>query len=248
MLLCSDNCRTSIVDFHRSCPKCPYDICVTCCREIREGCLRGCDKEVVIQYIDRGRDYLHGNTNSKKKATLPSCSESNSCSDQMPLPEWRATEAGEIPCPRGHGHLELKSILGESWVLDLKVKAESVAVSCEIADASHISSQCSCLELNEGVHVAYGQLRKGASRQNSNDNFLYSPLASDLQPGVLEHFQRHWIRGEPIIVRDVLKLASGLSWDPMVMWRAVRNIVIKEGSSDLVVTAVDCLDSCEVSI
>ncbi|MCD7463584.1 hypothetical protein HAX54_050895 [Datura stramonium] len=33
----------------------------------------------------------------------------------------------------------------------------------------------------------------------------------------------------------------------MVMWRAVRNIAIKEGSSDLVVTAVDCLDWCGAS-
>ncbi|KAH6804220.1 hypothetical protein C2S51_032467 [Perilla frutescens var. frutescens] len=249
-----NNCRTSIVDFHRSCPNCSYDLCVTCCREIREGCLKVCDKEVIIQYVNKGPDYLHGKGSSKKKATLPSRSESNSPSDQMALPEWRAMETGEIPCPPmgrggcGHGRLELKCIFGESWVLDMKEKAECFAVTCGPADVSQILSQCSCLELNEGVHGANVQLRKGASRQNSGDNFLYSPLANDIQPGELEHFQRHWIRGEPIIVRDVLKLTSGLSWDPMVMWRALRQICYKQRPSDPRVTAVDCLDSCEVDI
>ncbi|KAH6783865.1 hypothetical protein C2S52_008824, partial [Perilla frutescens var. hirtella] len=251
-----NNCRTSIVDFHRSCPKCPYDLCVICCREIREGCLKGCDEEVVIQYVDRGPEYLHGKVTSIKEATGPSCGGSNSSSDQKPLPEWRAMETGEIPCPPkgrggcGHQYLELKCVLDESWLLDMKEKAEIFAVACGPADASQILSQCSCLELNEGENVANGQLRKCASRQNSGDNFLYSPLACDIQPGELEHFQKHWIRGEPIIVRDVLKLTSGLSWDPMVMWRAFRKILLKKGKgpSDLVVTAVDCLDSCEVDI
>ncbi|KAM1018953.1 hypothetical protein ACFX13_041116 [Malus domestica] len=29
-----NNCKTSIFDFHRICPKCSYDLCLTCCREI----------------------------------------------------------------------------------------------------------------------------------------------------------------------------------------------------------------------
>ncbi|KAE8784467.1 Lysine-specific demethylase 3B [Hordeum vulgare] len=32
-----NNCRTSIVDFHRSCDKCSYDLCLICCRELRLG-------------------------------------------------------------------------------------------------------------------------------------------------------------------------------------------------------------------
>ncbi|KAI3459695.1 hypothetical protein Pfo_016358 [Paulownia fortunei] len=251
-----NNCRTSIVDFHRSCPNCSYDLCLTCCREIREGCLRGCDKEVVIQYIDRGKYYLHGKEpfrTSEKGTTSLSCSESNCRSEQMPLPVWKETKSGEIPCPPkerggcGHGKLELKCIFGESWVSELKEKAENLVVACGPAEVSQISSQCPCLEFNEGVHVEDGQLQKGAYR-SSGDNYLYCPLASDIQAGELEHFQRHWIMGEPIVVRDVLKLTSGLSWDPMVMWRAFREILVKRGSSNLMVTAVDCLDSCEVDI
>ncbi|KAK6127552.1 hypothetical protein DH2020_038710 [Rehmannia glutinosa] len=219
--------------------------------EIREGCLKGCE-EVLIEYTEIGINYLHGKKpfeKSAKEATSLPCTESNCRSEQMALPEWKATKSGEIPCPPkerggcGHGMLELKCILGESWVSELKEKAEDLVVACGLAEVSQISTQCLCLEFNEGVHVEDGQLRKGAYR-SSGDNYLYCPLASDIQPGELEHFQRHWIRGEPIVVRDVLKLTSGLSWDPMVMWRAVREILIKRGSSDLMVTAVDCLDSC----
>ncbi|KAK1379296.1 hypothetical protein POM88_026040 [Heracleum sosnowskyi] len=36
-----NNCKSSIADFHRSCPSCQYDLCLICCREIRNGCLQG---------------------------------------------------------------------------------------------------------------------------------------------------------------------------------------------------------------
>ena len=33
----SNNCRTSIADFHRSCNNCSYDICLRCSQELRGG-------------------------------------------------------------------------------------------------------------------------------------------------------------------------------------------------------------------
>ncbi|KAL2521985.1 Transcription factor jumonji (jmjC) domain-containing protein [Forsythia ovata] len=252
-----NNCSTSIADFHRSCPNCSYDLCLTCCREIREGCLKGCDKGVVIQYIDRGKNYLHGiepRTASRKETSSLSCIVSHSRGEQTPLTEWKTKESGEIPCPqkeRGgcdHGTLELKCILGESWVSQLKKKVENFVARHGLADVSQVSKQCPCVKINEGINVKNEKLQKAASRRNSGDNYLFCPLASDIQLGELEHFQKHWIMGEPIIVSDVLKLTTGLSWDPMVMWRAFREISVKKGSSDLMMTAVDCLDSCEVDI
>ncbi|KAK6154072.1 hypothetical protein DH2020_013711 [Rehmannia glutinosa] len=195
--------------------------------EIREGCLKGCE-EVLIEYTELGINYLHGKKpfeKSAKEATSLPCTESNCRSEQMALPEWKATKSGEIPCPPkerggcGHGMLELKCILGESWVSELKEKAEDLVVACGLAEVSQISTQCLCLEFNEGVHVEDGQLRKGAYR-SSGDNYLYCPLASDIQPG-------NWS-----ISRDT---GSGESQ-------------LLCGSSDLMVTAVDCLDSCEVDI
>ncbi|KAM7482495.1 hypothetical protein LguiB_007078 [Lonicera macranthoides] len=101
---------------------------------------------------------------------------------------------------------------------------------------------------NDSLLLNSKNLRKAACREDSSDNYLYCPLASDIEQGDLEHFQKHWVTGAPVIVRDVLGLTPGLSWEPMVMWRAVREIKYKTGSSDLDVTAVDCLDWCEVEI
>ncbi|XP_027179910.1 lysine-specific demethylase JMJ25-like isoform X1 [Coffea eugenioides] len=250
-----DCCGTSIVDFHRSCPKCSYDLCLTCCREIREGCLQGGSKEVVIEYADPGKGYLHGELQVPPKQE----SFSGSCSESVPgmestLPDWKAKETGEIPCPPkerggcGYEQLQLRCIYAEQDVLDFRKKVENLIESHRLGNCSETSKQCTCFEYSDDSDIGDKQLKKAASRKNSGDNYLYCPSATDLQQGDLEHFQKHWIRGEPVIVGNVLELTSGLSWEPMVMWRAVREILVKKGSSDLLVTAIDCLDWCEVDI
>ncbi|KAG5538866.1 hypothetical protein RHGRI_019417 [Rhododendron griersonianum] len=208
-----DNCRTSIFDFHRSCPNCLFDLCLTCCWEIRDGCLQGGDN----------------------------------IGDQ---PLASSSEAGVISCPRemrscGHDSLELKCMLPESWVSELKLRVEKL-VENHVPGSSNVL--CSCFKLTGKVDVGDGKLRKAASRKDANDlNYLYCPSTSDIQQGDLEHFQRHWASGEPVIVRDVLQITSGLSWEPMVMWRAFRDISFT-GRSDLSVTTIDCLDLHEVGI
>jgi lysine-specific demethylase 3 len=60
-------------------------------------------------------------------------------------------------------------------------------------------------------------------------------------------FQKHWTNGEPIIVRDVLKQGTGLSWEPMVMWRALCDNLASDISSKMSeVKAIDCMANCEV--
>ncbi|GFY82738.1 transcription factor jumonji (jmjC) domain-containing protein [Actinidia rufa] len=239
-----DYCRTSIVDFHRSCPKCSFDVCLTCCREVREGCQQvGNDiggKSLILP--------------SDRNNTSNSCIESNSEDDKMPKPVWSAKETGDIPCPPvemggcGHDQLELKCMFPENWTSELKKKVEKSVESHIFANVPGISKAlCCCFKLNGEVDVGNGNLRKAASRKEADDNYLYCPSSSDIQQGNLEHFQRHWVMGEPVIVRNVLESTSGLSWEPMVMWRAFREITYT-GSSDLTVTAVDCLDWCEHGI
>ena len=89
---------------------------------------------------------------------------------------------------------------------------------------------------------------QAANRDGSGDNYLYCPAAADIQEDDLVHFQKHWAKGEPVIVSDVLQLTSGLSWEPSVMWRALRE---KKSSGHVeddhfAVKALDCLDLCEV--
>ncbi|KAF3565504.1 hypothetical protein DY000_02019863 [Brassica cretica] len=58
----------------------------------------------------------------------------------------------------------------------------------------------------------------------------------------------HWMRAEPVIVRNVLEKTSGLSWEPMVMWRACRemNPNVKCKGDGKSVKVLDCLDWCQV--
>ncbi|KAF5960823.1 hypothetical protein HYC85_002032 [Camellia sinensis] len=244
-------CCNDELDFHRSCPNCSFDLCLTCCREIRGGCLQGGGNDIVVQYSDRVKSY------GEKPLTSLSDKKSSSSSevDKMPKPAWNAKETGDIPCPPeemggcGHDRLELRCLFLESWVSELQKKVEKLVGSQIFAHVPEISKErCSCFKVDGEVDIGNGQLRKAASREDADDNYLYCPSSSDIQQGDLEHFQRHWVMGEPVIVRNVLEFTCGLSWEPMVMWRAFREISYNKGSSDLAVTAVDCLDWCEVDI
>ncbi|WJX10207.1 hypothetical protein P8452_00957 [Trifolium repens] len=69
-----DNCSTSIVNFHRSCtnPYCRYDLCLTCCTELRNGV--HCEDIPAIG-------------NEEMVDTTPETI------------AWRAETNGSIPCP-----------------------------------------------------------------------------------------------------------------------------------------------------
>jgi len=104
---------------------------------------------------------------------------------------------------------------------------------------------CSCSDVLNGSDK---QLRKAASRENSNDNYLYCPCAIDIKHEDLKHFQWHWSKGEPVMVSNVLETTLGLSWEPMVMWRAFRQITSVNHGRLVDVAAVDCLNWCEVGL
>ncbi|KAL3819472.1 hypothetical protein ACJIZ3_005377 [Penstemon smallii] len=251
-----DNCKTSIVDFHRSCPQCSYDLCLTCCQELREGRLQGGDEEVVINFVDYGNDYLHSGNKEKKTKNKEENTEitddpSGKIVDAITRDpaklksEWKSTETGIIKCCCGEGILELKCIFKDGWVSELLSRAEKLASRDEVADVTKkFEQKCLCLDEKSDNN----KLRKAASRENSEDNYLYCPVAKDLEDDDLKHFQWHWSNGEPVIVSDVLETTLGLSWEPMVMWRAFRQISNTKHDLLLDVTAINCLDWCQVDI
>ncbi|KAG5549665.1 hypothetical protein RHGRI_014836 [Rhododendron griersonianum] len=166
--------------------------------------------------------------------------------------EWKANENGSIPCPPvkmggcGCGNLELKCMYQEDWVARLLMKVEEIANSNDLTDEPESSSLvCPCSDEAGEIDVCNNNLRKASSREDSADNYLFCPAARDIQCEDLKHFQWHWRKGEPVIVGDVLETTSGLSWDPMVMWRAFRQIKNVKHDTLLDVTALNCLDWCE---
>ncbi|XVF67009.1 hypothetical protein PTKIN_Ptkin10aG0086000 [Pterospermum kingtungense] len=228
-----NNCRTSIVNFHRSCPNCNYNLCLTCCHEIRDGHLQGGQKEVIMRYVDRGFCY------SKEHDAASS--------------EWKANENVSIPCPPkeldgcGGGLLEVVCIFKEHSIVELIEKAEEITKALNLEHVLDFSNQqCPCYNSMGEVDTGNNKLRKASSRDNTTDNYLYCPKAKDIQRGELKHFQRHWANGEPVIVSDVLENTPGLSWEPMVMWRAFRQIANAKHEQQLKVKALDCLDWTEV--
>lgn len=244
LALFSDNCRTSIVDFHRCCPCCSYDLCIYCCREIREGIIPGGYAKPLPQFINRGREYLHGGA-----PTMSSPIKLDVTKDP-PQREWRANSDGSICCPTGvcgeNTTLELRCMFQDGVIQELLEKASAITGNPEFAELPEISSGCFCLH-STALTSDGSILRMAAKRDNSGNNYLYCPAARDVEKGELEHFQKHWTKGEPVIVRNVLEFTSGLSWEPMVMWRAIREKKSRAQSENLDVIAINCLDWFEVS-
>ncbi|KAF6159382.1 hypothetical protein GIB67_032153 [Kingdonia uniflora] len=233
-------CSTSIFDLHRSCPKCKYELCLSCCREVRGGNLLGGADEVLIHYPNRGYEYNHGGD------PLPGSYDDEGLRNQSkPLIDWEANVDGIVSCPPktlggcGYSCLELKRIFPNNWVRNLEIKAVQLVKCCGGAETSS-KHQC--------TYKGNDMLRRAASRNESKDNFLYCPASIDILDENLENFQRHWINGEPVIVCDVLEQASGLSWEPMVMMRALSINTDMRTRSKSEVKTIDCLAGCEVEI
>ncbi|CAM0146286.1 unnamed protein product [Urochloa decumbens] len=253
-----DNCRTSIVDFHRSCSKCSYDLCLNCCRELRQGLNPAGDVsgDKVTSLPDAGgkEDLQQGSSHCKVANQEPSDGQNDALIDNTvpsqghtpSLRRWRVNSDASIPCPPnefggcGSSLLELKCLLEEKFIPNLLEKANSVVNTETVLELG--DSKCSCF--SESSEMNDGTSRKAAFRENSNDNYIYCPTAKDVQNGSLDHFQAHWLKGHPVIVRDTLALTSGLSWEPMVMWRALREK--RDKQDQLSVTALECMTWCEV--
>ena len=234
----SDHCATSIVDLHRSCPRCSFEICLRCCREIRNGSILP-RSELKFQYVNRGYDYMHGGD------PLP-----GSCNLETPQghikisTKWNANIDGSVGCAPnefggcGHSVLELKRMLPHGWISDLEAKARDMVTNFSKIEQTTLQK--------EAVSSSNSMIR-AASRDGTNDNSIYCPMSSDILKEGLCLFQKHWTNGEPIIVRDVLRQGTGLSWEPMVTWRALsENLGSKISSNMSQVKAIDCLASCEV--
>ncbi|XP_040377787.1 lysine-specific demethylase JMJ25-like isoform X2 [Oryza brachyantha] len=266
-----NRCKTSLVDFHRSCKACSYDLCLACCWELRKGEIPGGEDVKIVHWEDRGIKYVFGDipkskdedgnkrVSSRRHMETPSAESFNNLDVAMdqnnPLLLWKANSDGSIPCPPkeiggcGASSLELKCLLPENMLSELEYRGNKIIKRKSFAKAINTrSNHCPCFDHSSKIRTE--AIRKAANRKGSSDNYLYCPDATDIREDDLLHFQMHWSKGEPVIVSDALQLTSGLSWEPLVMWRALRE---KKTNGDVedehfAVTAVDCLDWNEVEI
>ena len=101
-----------VFDYHRHCPKCLYDLCLDCCRDIRRS-------QATVARGEHTEGHVEGKSRDSfsRRARLEPSAESvndNSCSQPMDLnnidirslvPTWRVSNDGSLTCgPHEHSH------------------------------------------------------------------------------------------------------------------------------------------------
>lgn len=181
---------------------------------------------------------MHGGDpppDSSKETGLPS--------HQSESIKWEADHDGAIHCPPselggcGNHLLMLRRIFEKDRLSNIEMLGLQISKQLQPPDIiSTDTCECSC----SANHLSS---RKAATRENSTDNYIYCPISDDGKPDDLKHFQKHWVKGEPVIVQGVLKKMSDLSWKPEHMWSEVHGT----NTNSEKVKAIDCMSCCEVS-
>ncbi|KAK9706622.1 hypothetical protein RND81_07G139900 [Saponaria officinalis] len=205
---CSDqcrcnNCKSPILDFHRSCPNCSYNLCLHCCREYNQG---GCP---------------HNDT----KTRLPGL---RLCSDRI-LRSSAASLSDSTPCLRvscppmelggcDNSLLDLRCIFPLNWTKELEIGAKEAVFGHALPQTSDDSLHCSsCARVTQAADTDK-EIQEESSRTQPHDNFVYCPSCSDDYRNVLAHFQKHWRKAHPVKFRNALQFPSALSLDPLAIF------------------------------
>lgn len=158
------------------------------------------------------------------------------------ISDWKANINGSIPCPpRKYGGcgsltLVLKRIFKMNWVAKLVKNVEEMVGGCKLCDTGYVEETDSEVGLCKAAH-----------RENGNDNYLYHSYSEDIKTEGIENFRKHWRIGKPVIVKEVLNISSSSIWDPMFIWRGVRETADeKTKDEDRTVKAIDCFNWTEV--
>ncbi|KAG8650870.1 hypothetical protein MANES_07G075137v8 [Manihot esculenta] len=177
-----NNCKSAIVDFHRSCPSCSYNLCLSCCQDFFQGSLLGSVATHLCKCPDRSTCVSGKQLSGTKSACISKWNCGNKILDSsMLLPSWKVPDGNGIPCPPtevggcGDSILDLSCVFPSSWTKELEMSAEEIVRCYELPEAVDIFSRCSlCLGMDCEVNGIM-QLQEAAKRENSNDNFLYYP-------------------------------------------------------------------------
>ncbi|XP_038705048.1 lysine-specific demethylase JMJ25-like isoform X2 [Tripterygium wilfordii] len=236
--MCCNSCRIPIIDYHWHCTSCSYDLCLSCCRDLAGAYTCDVKGEAAENQIsERSQD--KGSVSEQLKASRSTFNLSER------FPYWKPNGEGSIPCPPkeysgcGYPSLSLNRIFKMNWIAKLAKNVEEMVSGCKIHDA--VSSQKAGLD--------DPKLCQFAHREDSDDNYLYCPSSQDIKNQGIGDFRKHWARGEPVIVTRVCDSSCISSWDPMVIWRGIRETADeKTKDENRMVKAIDCVDFTEVDI
>ncbi|KAI3466625.1 hypothetical protein Pfo_023288 [Paulownia fortunei] len=248
---CCNNCKISIVDYHRTCMNCSYNLCLSCCRELSRHSLHGSYK---LKSCKRRKIYSSGDELLFKQNISRQNSGGLPCLSIISLQNWETSEDGRIPCPPtdiggcGDCLLDLRCTFPFNWTRDLEVKAEEILCSYHFPETADVSPCCSLCNDIGTTNGEFKPHREFSRRIGFSDNYLYCPTVKDLHQENLEHFQSHWGKGHPVIVRNVLRSTTGVCWDPVIMFCSYMENKISESCNDEGLKATNCLDWCEVEI
>ncbi|GJS94539.1 lysine-specific demethylase JMJ25-like protein [Tanacetum coccineum] len=147
--------------------------------------------------------HLHGGLRDLKNTTT-----SRRKSLCTVLCNWKTNEDGSIGCPPknlggcGDGILGLFSQLPMNWTKDLEENAKELVYSSSFTKFSDFDS-------------SYCAICDGNDKNEGENEDLYFSIKQDLGDKNLEHFTKHWVKGQPLIIRDAIKSESELNWDPI---------------------------------
>ncbi|RRT41704.1 hypothetical protein B296_00048832 [Ensete ventricosum] len=126
---------TSLVDFHRSCSKCSYGLCLSCCRKISKGSFPQTTSTDAFKYGENNKAHkrVAKELNGMKRILSTGMRPDNSYLSV--LPESKENSESSILCPPkefggcGDGLLNLVFTVPFNWSNDLGRSAEEVAFS-----------------------------------------------------------------------------------------------------------------------
>ncbi|WOH09162.1 hypothetical protein DCAR_0728617 [Daucus carota subsp. sativus] len=244
------NCNTSIIGFYRSCKSCSYNLCLSCCHGFRKGKLTGSIQENKIMFPNRKRACTSDNK-------LPSHRNQNSSPNQgrksivssTLLRNWKVYSDGRISCPPkffggcgGDYILDLRRISYSGGDKELQTSVEDIVSRYDFTDATDVGSCCSLCSNTDNQSMGIKLLLETARRDDLSENFLYYPTIQDLHIEKIRHFQNHWGKGHPVIIRNVIPVATNVLWDPVTLFCTYL------GKSNEANKTENCLDWFEVEL
>ncbi|OMP03318.1 hypothetical protein COLO4_10492 [Corchorus olitorius] len=232
--MCCNFCRIPIIDYHRHCANCSYDLCLHCCQDLRRASSGG---------VEEVGNEAGETTQDKETASGQASKMKPNFLDKFS--GWEANSDGSIPCPPmeyggcGHHSLNLNRIFKMNWVAKLVKNVEEMVSGCKVNEVESLEK----IELNDP------RLCQFADREGCDDNLLYCPSSQDIKAEGIADFRKHWGRGKPVIVKEVCDSSSISSWDPVAIWRGIQETSDeKMKDENRIVKALDCLDWSEVDI